>query len=134
MNWPTIERDAKSAPFFDAAARGELVVRRCDDCGQALPPEAAVCTGCAGTALSWEPVSGHGTVASWTVVRRAPHRAYADLVPYCVAVVELDEGPWLYVRMESTAPTVWMAVRARFARPADGEAYPVFVEDIGETS
>src|SRR5262249_37578112 len=76
--WPVIERDNKSAEFFDAAARDELVMKRCDHCGQALAPEAAVCTSCCNTELSWIPTEGVATLVSWTVVHRAPNRAYSD--------------------------------------------------------
>lgn len=128
MTWPTIERDAKSAEFFEAAAGDELVIKRCEDCEQALPPEAAVCTTCAGTALTWAPATGAGTLVSWTVVHRAPNHAYADLTPYIVGVVELAEGPWLYASVETEAPEAGQALRAEFRHPEAGEAYPVFVE------
>ena len=42
--------------------------------------------------LSWERVSGRGKVYSYTVVRRASTRSFAD-EPYVLAIVELDEGP-----------------------------------------
>ena len=32
-------RDDASAPYFDAAASGQLVVRRCDVCDRLFPPE-----------------------------------------------------------------------------------------------
>jgi hypothetical protein len=37
-------------------------------------------------------VSGRGKVYSYTVVRRASSRAFAD-APYVLAIVELAEGP-----------------------------------------
>ena len=40
----------------------------------------------------WERVSGKGKVYSYTVVRRASSRAFAD-APYVLAIVELAEGP-----------------------------------------
>lgn len=128
MTWPAIERDVKSAEFFDAAARDELVIKRCDDCDQALPPEAVVCTTCAGTALTWAPATGAATLVSWTVVHRAPNRAYAELTPYTVGVVELAEGPWLYASVETEAPVGGQPLRVEFRHPETGEAYPIFVE------
>lgn len=121
-----IERDHKSAPFFDAAAEDRLMIRRCTACGQALPPEAVVCTTCAGTDLDWVPAAGTGALASYTVVQRAPHPAHR--VPYVIGIVELDEGPWLYARVRAERPTVGAPVRATFRHPEDGESYPVFEE------
>lgn len=125
--WPTIQRDDKSAAFFDAAARDELMIKRCAECEQPLPPEATVCTSCTSTDLNWTNAQGAGRLISWTVVHRAPNRAYAGVVPYTVGIVELAEGPWLYARIETDAPGAGLPVRARFVRPEEGECYPVFV-------
>lgn len=124
--WPPFERDGKSAEFFDAAGRDELLIKTCAHCGQALPPEAMVCTSCARTDLTWQAASGDGTLVSWTVVHRAPNRAYADLVPYTVGIVELAEGPWLYAQIQTAEPRAGLAVHARFVHPDAGESYPVF--------
>ena len=48
------------------------------------------------TAVS--PVSGRGKVHSYTVVRRASTRSFADK-PYVLAIVELDEGPRMTTNM-----------------------------------
>ncbi len=119
-----IERDSKSAGFFDAASEDRLVIRKCTACTQALPPEAAVCTTCAGTDLDWVPAAGTGVLASYTVVHRAPHPAYR--VPYTIGIVELDEGPWLYARIRGDHSAVGVRVRATFRHPDEGESYPVF--------
>jgi uncharacterized OB-fold protein len=45
-----------------------------------------------------------------------------------LALVELDEGPWLHTWLiaDPAAVVVGMAVVARFEHPAEGESYPVF--------
>ena len=121
-----MQRDSKSAEFFDAAARNELVIKKCGRCSQALPPEAAVCTTCGRAELSWAPAAGTGTLVTWTVVHRAPNAGFADLVPYTVGIVELTEGPWLYARAE-IEPSAGMTLRAQFVHPESGESYPIFV-------
>ena len=73
--------------------------------------------------------SGAGTVYSYTVVTHPTHVAFADQVPYVVAVVELAEGPWLVTRITGCAPDevrVGMAVRACFRQVADGITLPYF--------
>ncbi|WP_067825265.1 Zn-ribbon domain-containing OB-fold protein [Nocardia inohanensis] len=129
--WPVMRRDGKSAEFFDAARRGEVAIKKCAGCGVALAPEAMVCTDCAGTELTWVTASGAGTLITWTVVHKAPNRAYQELVPYTVGVVELAEGPWLYAAILGE-PSAGAALRADFVHPADGESYPVWVVGDGE--
>jgi uncharacterized OB-fold protein len=124
-----MQRDSKSAQFFDAASRNELVLKVCKHCGQALPPEAAACTTCGHSRLTWTKAAGTGTLVTWTVVHTAPNAAFTDLVPYTVGVVELTEGPWLYGRVVGE-PVVGMALRAEFRHSEGGESYPIFV---GET-
>lgn len=125
--WPPIARDTKSAAVFDAAARDELLIKRCEHCTQLQPPEAAVRTSCGHTDLTWLPATGTGRLVSWTVVHRAPNRAYADLVPYTVDIVELSEGPWLSGRIDADRPHAGMPLHARFIRGGTGGSYPVFV-------
>jgi uncharacterized protein len=84
--------DALSAPYFTAAARGELAIPRCAMCGRYVwYPEPACPTD--GGALVWEPVSGRATLFSWVVVQRAFLPAFADKVPFVTALVAIDEDP-----------------------------------------
>lgn len=45
----------------------------------------------------WTPLSGRGSVYTFTVYRVAYHPAFKDDIPYVVAIIQLAEGP----RMES---------------------------------
>ncbi|WP_158890873.1 Zn-ribbon domain-containing OB-fold protein [Amycolatopsis anabasis] len=126
--WPPIERDTKSAAFFDAAAAGTLVIKGCTHCGQTLSPEAAACTACGGTDLNWVDAEGTGTLISWTVVHRAPNRAYTDLVPYTIGIVELAEGPWLYARIAGAEPSAGLPLRVDFVHTEGAESHPIFRE------
>ena len=131
--FPAVARDSTSAAFFDAAARGELLVQRCTGCGTVLPPEARTCLSCGGVELEAAVVSGLGRLVTWVVVTQAPIPVLAGAVPYVTAVVELDEGPWLMVRLVDADPGelgVDDRVRVDFVRSgADdttGEMLPVF--------
>jgi uncharacterized OB-fold protein len=88
---PDVE-DPLTAPFFAGAARGELVVTRCSACERYVWYPAPACPHCEG-ALEWVPVSGNGTLFSWTVVRRAFLPAFEDNVPFVSALVAIDEDP-----------------------------------------
>jgi len=136
--FPAVARDGGSAAFFDAAARGELLVQQCASCATVLPPEARTCFSCGSVELGPAVVSGRGSLVSWVVVRQAPIPVLAGAVPYVTAVVELDEGPWLMVRLvDATVDTDWAAdlsagarVQVDFVRSGagenTGEMLPVF--------
>jgi len=81
-----------SRPFWDAAKRHELLLQRCGACSKFIYYPRPRCPHCFSDRLSWEQCSGRGTLYSYTVVRRAASRAFAD-APYVLAIVELAEGP-----------------------------------------
>lgn len=82
-----------SEPFWQAAKRHELHLQRCGSCGAYLFYPREVCAECLSSELSWGQVSGQGTVYSYTIAQAPTHPAFADDVPYIVAIVELAEGP-----------------------------------------
>src|SRR3954447_9146160 len=84
--------DPLVAPFFAAAARGELAIPRCDVCAGYVWYPKESCPHCGG-ALTWTAVSGQGSLFTWTVVRRAFLPAFADRVPFVTALVALDDDP-----------------------------------------
>jgi uncharacterized OB-fold protein len=81
-----------SRPFWEAARRHELSLQRCAACKAYIYYPRERCPHCFSDRLAWERVSGRGKVYSYTVVRRASSRSFADQ-PYVLAIVELDEGP-----------------------------------------
>lgn len=83
-----------TAPFWAGAREHRLVLPRCVTCRRWLHPQAAGCP-CGGDEVEWETASGRASLVSFAVVRRAPHPAFADDVPYTLTLVALDEGPQL---------------------------------------
>jgi uncharacterized OB-fold protein len=81
-----------SQPFWDAAKRHELKLQYCGHCKAYVYYPRDRCPTCFAQSLEWRPVSGRGKVYSYTVVRRASARSFAD-GPYVLAIVQLDEGP-----------------------------------------
>jgi hypothetical protein len=51
-----------------------------------------MCPHCQSFESAWERAAGRGRVWSWVVVHPPTLPAFADKVPYSVAVVELEEG------------------------------------------
>ncbi|AEG48285.1 protein of unknown function DUF35 [Sphingobium chlorophenolicum L-1] len=83
--------DPLSEPFWAAARRHELHMRKCDACAAlAYPPEIA-CRACGGSEAHFVPVSGRATLQSWTVLHEPPSPGFRDRLPVILAVVELEE-------------------------------------------
>jgi len=79
-------------PYWQGLAEGELRHQVCATCGNTWLPGREECPRCLSEDVSWSPSSGRGRIISWVVYHHASHPAFADRVPYNVAVVELDEG------------------------------------------
>ena len=116
--------------YWTGGAQGSLLIERCGSCGRWQHPPTGTCTDCGGAAAP-EPVSGRGTVFTFTV----NHQQYHPDVPppYVIAVVELAEQADLRVptnlvecgpdEVRSGAP-----VRVQFEQ--HGEVFvPVFALD-----
>jgi uncharacterized OB-fold protein len=89
--------DPLTAPYFAHAARGELAVPRCDDCGRYVWYPAEQCPACEGASMRWTVLSGRGTLFAWAVVQRAFLPAFADQVPFVTALVALEEDPFVRI-------------------------------------
>jgi hypothetical protein len=84
--------------FFEEARAGRLTAIRCGQCGEIAVPPKEYCPRCQERAWSVVPLSGDGTIASFTIIRVAP-RGHQDEAPYAVAVVRLAEGVSLLGRL-----------------------------------
>ncbi|MFE1879737.1 Zn-ribbon domain-containing OB-fold protein [Streptomyces diastatochromogenes] len=85
--------DTDGAPFWEYAARGELRVQACSDCGEPRFPPRPCCPHCQSFASEWRAVSGRGRVWSYVVPHPPLLPEYAEQAPYNVVVVELEDAP-----------------------------------------
>ncbi|OIK24312.1 Zn-ribbon domain-containing OB-fold protein [Streptomyces malaysiense] len=85
--------DADGAPFWEYAARGELRVQTCGECGEPRFPPRPCCPHCRSFASEWRPLSGRGRVWSYVVAHPPLLPAYAEQAPYNVVVVEPADAP-----------------------------------------
>jgi uncharacterized OB-fold protein len=72
--------------FWDAAAEGKLLIKKCTACGEVYFYPRALCPFCLSDQTEWQEASGDGTIYTYSVMRRTP-------VPYAIAYVTLAEGP-----------------------------------------
>jgi uncharacterized OB-fold protein len=120
--------DADTGGFWAAAARHELVVRTCRDCGQSLHLPRVHCFACGGHDSWWRPVAGRARLYSWTTVEHQVHPAYP--VPYTAVLVELEEAPG--VRLVGQLPgrpdlRADQPMRVRFEDVGGGTVLPQWI-------
>jgi uncharacterized OB-fold protein len=109
--------DPATEPFWRALREHRVCMQRCDHCGYVRWPAAPRCPECLGLESSWCDLEPRGTVWSHVVYHRAFHPAFENDVPYCLAYVELDDGPRLVGRLHvpaGRAPSVGARVEAAF--------------------
>jgi uncharacterized OB-fold protein len=85
--------DERTAEYFAGAARGELVLPRCDSCNRFVWYPEDECPHCGARSFTWTRVSGRGRLFTWTIVRRAFLPAFEEMVPFVTALVSLEEDP-----------------------------------------
>lgn len=114
-------------PFWQAWRDGEqFLLHRCDVCGRHDWP-ASCCVEHGRGPMQWVPASGEGVVDTYTVFHRAYDKRFAAEVPYVVAVVRLDEGPYFHTRIPGVTPEmVNTGMKVRLRR-GSGDAFPLFV-------
>ena len=81
---PPVNPETK--PFWDAAAKGQLMIKTCAACNQPHFYPRSICPFCMSDRTEWRQASGRGTVYSFSVMKRAD-------APYAIAYVTLEEGP-----------------------------------------
>jgi uncharacterized OB-fold protein len=94
---PVPVADQLSQPLWDAAKEGRLVVQRCAECGYYNHPPRPSCDRCSAQRLEYAPVSGRGTIYTFTVMHQPSVAGFESEVPYINIVVELEEQPMLFM-------------------------------------
>ncbi|HXH83007.1 MAG TPA: Zn-ribbon domain-containing OB-fold protein [Candidatus Tectomicrobia bacterium] len=115
----------ETQPFWDAAAAGRLLVKRCAACGEAHHYPRTICPFCGSDRTGWTEASGRGTIYSYSVFRRAP-------APYAIAYVTLAEGPTMMTNIvgcDLDAIRIGQAVRVVFVPSEGGPPVPMFTPE-----
>ncbi len=89
--------DDLTRPFWQAAAQHQLVIQRCQECGYFNHPPRPLCDACLSQRLAFVPVSGRGTVYSYTVMHQPNVAGFEKEIPYINVLIELDEQPRLFM-------------------------------------
>ncbi len=118
-----------NAGFWEGCSRGELRIQKCAVCNARRHHPKPACFACGSFEFVWEQMSGRGTLYTFTIVHNPTLASFQDAVPYNVAVVQLDEGPYLVsniVGCTNEALRIGMPVEVVFEAVADTVALPRF--------
>jgi uncharacterized OB-fold protein len=121
--------DEGSAPFFDGAGAGRLMLQRCTTCNEWSWPVRERCPHCFAAALEWRQASGLGTLYTFTIMHQVMNPGFASAVPYNVAQVDLAEGVRVtsnVVGIDNDAMRIGMKLQVVFEEVGNGVSIPKF--------
>ncbi|MBI4187319.1 MAG: Zn-ribbon domain-containing OB-fold protein [Chloroflexi bacterium] len=96
--------------YDEALRQNKLLGLKCRDCGAVTIPPKMVCRQCASSEIEVVELGGRGKIQTFTVVNVPPEGRESE-VPYIIAMVELDEGPWTMGNLDNVDPaTATMAL------------------------
>ena len=126
----TVIPDNLSEPFWDGAQNGDLHLQRCSLCRRFQHPPSPICRTCHTDVLDFERTNGDGKIYSFTQVHQTAMPLFRALVPYYVALVELDCQVGLRILScldhGGREPSIGDRVETTFRDPGHGWSIPVF--------
>ena len=124
---PTVSGETK--PFWDACRRGQLLIQKCDRCGEFQFYPRGICANCWSEDIRWVTASGKGTVWTYTVTYQNRTPGFAEDVPYVLALVELEEGVRMFTNIIECQPrdvSIGMPVEVTFVQANNQISVPYF--------
>jgi uncharacterized OB-fold protein len=87
--------------YADALREGKFLGLKCKQCHAYTVPPQKVCSGCRSEDMEVVELSRNGKIRSFTVIY-TPAEGFEP--PYTVALVELEEGPWVTANITDFDP------------------------------
>lgn len=110
-------------PYFDGAAAGKLMLKKCNGCGEVHHYPRALCPFCWSDEVEWVQAKGTGEIYTYSVTRRG------GPTPYCIAYVTLDEGVKMMTNIvdcDLDAIRIGQKVKVVFKKSENGTSVPMF--------
>ncbi|MGW6901932.1 Zn-ribbon domain-containing OB-fold protein [Streptomyces sp. NBC_00624] len=104
----------------EGLADNRLELPRCTDCGTLVWYPRARCPHCMSDHLTWEVLSGTGTVYSYTLNHRGQGECTGK-APFAIAYVELTEGPRILTHIDGDPESLRVGTPVRFSHGLDQE-------------
>ena len=127
--YPAPQVNPETKPFWDAAATGKFLIKRCAACGEPHYFPRTLCPFCFSDKTVWEESSGEGEIYTFSLMRKSATG------PYAIGYVTLKDGPSLLTNfvdcdMHIIEPadlfTKWIdpRFRDRVITPVGGDGQP----------
>ncbi len=119
-------------PFWEATKRHELTYQTCNKCNAVIFYPRSHCPKCGSGDITRRVSQGAGAVYTFTVIMQSRHPAFAELGPYAVAYVDLDEGFRIMTNIVGVQDPIrdiqcGMRVKLRWHEQGEGQlALPMF--------
>ncbi len=117
---PRVLPEAKA--YWDAADTGQLLVKRCLDCGDFHHYPRDICPHCLSANTAWETAAGTGKVYSFSTMGKGD-------AAYTLALVTLDEGVTMMTNLvdcDVSSVNIGKIVKVVFKASSGGHAVPMF--------
>ena len=128
---PLPQPDPVTQPYWDSLKAHEMQIQRCNDTGKFFFYPRGISPYTLSDNISWEKVSGKGTLYAYTIVQNQRQPGFAEEVPYIVAMIDLEEGPRMMTNLIDIEPTpetvkIGMAVEIVYDDVTDEITLPKF--------
>lgn len=120
--------DPGTEPYWRGVGEHKLLLKSCLDCDKPHFYPRELCPYCYSDQFQWIEAAGTGEIYTYTVCHRPAGPAFADDVPYVIAIVALDEGPQMMTRLFGPRDTarIGARVKVRYEHEGDGLVLPFF--------
>jgi len=119
----------ETRPYWESCRRGQLMLQRCDRCGEHQFYPRGICANCWSKDIKWVKARGKGTVWTFTVTYQNRTPGFAEECPYVLALVELEEGVRMFTNIIECNPRdvkIGMPVEVTFVQANDRISVPYF--------
>ena len=100
---PFPTQGTNTAPFWEGAKQGKLMLPRCLECNRVHWYPRYICQFCHSMSLEWIEGSGEGTIHTFAVQHLTPPAWQGD-APYVTAYIDLKEGDRMLTILRGVDP------------------------------
>ena len=100
---PFPTQGTNTAPFWEGAKQGKLMLPRCLECNRVHWYPRYICPFCHSMSLEWIEGSGEGTIHTFAVQHLTPP-AWQGAAPYVTAYIDLKEGDRMLTILRGVDP------------------------------
>ncbi len=119
---------SNAKPFYEGVENRKLLIPYCTSCGKPHFYPRSACPHCwSEEAYDWREARGTGVIHTFTIVRSNPPPAFVPMLPFPVAIIDLDEGVRLLSNIVDGGEAIAIGDRVELEFvERDGQQLPLF--------